>query len=133
MQIKAHERTRPVRRYANGPALVLLMAVAMQTTAMAMGGKDVMASGTESRLEAVMASSRRVTFHGQGDGASYFGGVWLHFGDGENAMFCRPGSGCRENTLEHTYARAGTYEAELVGVGEGTNKVLGAVTVTVAD
>ncbi len=113
--------------------MVLLIAVAMQMAAMAMGGKIMVASETGSQLEAVMASSRRVTFHGQGDGASYFGGVWLHFGDGENAMFCRPGSGCRDNTIEHTYARAGTYEAKLLGVGEGTNKVLGAVTVTVAD
>lgn len=92
-------------------------------------------SDSDGRLAADVSpqSPRRVTFHGQGDGASYFGGVWLHFGDGENAMFCRPGSGCHENTIEHTYAHAGSYEAELVGVGEGTNKVLGAVTVTVAD
>jgi len=75
----------------------------------------------------------RVTFSGEGDGRSYFGGVWLHFGDGQNAMFCRPGSACRESAVDHTYARAGTYRAELIGVGEGSDVAIGSLTVIVTD
>ncbi len=75
----------------------------------------------------------RVTFSGRGDGRSYFGGVWLSFGDGQNTMFCRPGSACRENVVDHTYARAGTYRAELIGVGEGSDVPIDSITVVITD
>ncbi|HHZ09842.1 MAG TPA: hypothetical protein GX405_13795 [Rhizobiales bacterium] len=87
------------------------------------------------RLTAISSPDEplRVTFSGEGDGRSYFGGVWLHFGDGQNALFCRPGSACREGAVDHTYARAGTYRAELIGVGEGSDVALGSLTVIVTD
>lgn len=72
-----------------------------------------------------------VTFSAPGGVAVYFGGVWLDFGDGERAMVCRPGSGCRVASATHTYSQAGTYCARLTGEGEGERLLLGSVTITV--
>ncbi len=71
-----------------------------------------------------------VTFSAHGGGAVYFGGAWLDFGDGEKAMVCRPGSGCRETSATHTYSQAGTYCARLTGEGEGEPLLLGSITIT---
>lgn len=70
-----------------------------------------------------------VTFSAHAGGAVYFGGVWLDFGDGEKAMVCRPGSGCREASATHTYSQAGAYCARLTGEGEGERLLLGSVTI----
>lgn len=101
--------------------------------AIAMGDSAADMQDSKGQLNAKASAGRSVTFTGHGGGASYFGGVWLHFGDGQNEMFCRPGSGCRETTLNHTYAQAGTYEAKLLGAGEGESVTLGTVTVTVSE
>jgi PKD repeat protein len=72
-----------------------------------------------------------VTFSAHGGGAAYFGGVWLEFGDGAKAMVCRPGSGCREASLTHTYTQTGTFCARLIGEGEGEAATLGSVTIAI--
>lgn len=73
-----------------------------------------------------------VVFSAHGGGAVYFGGVWLDFGDGEKALVCLPGSGCRETAATHTYPQAGTYCARLTGEGEGESLLLGSVSITVS-
>ncbi|MEX0912985.1 MAG: hypothetical protein WDZ56_00480, partial [Candidatus Paceibacterota bacterium] len=60
-----------------------------------------------------------VKFTGNGGGKSYFGGVWLEYGDGKKVLFCNPGSSCGTKSLSYTYATAGTYKAKLIGEGEG--------------
>jgi len=72
-----------------------------------------------------------VTFAARGGGEAYFGGAWLDFGDGERAMVCRPGSGCREAAATHTYSQAGSYCALLTAEGEGERLLLGSVTINV--
>jgi PKD repeat protein len=76
-------------------------------------------------------SPRHVTFTGQGDGASHFGGVSLEFGDGSIGAFCRPGRACREGAGSHTYAKSGNYTASLVSNGEGGSRTLVSVMVVV--
>jgi len=71
-----------------------------------------------------------VTFSGSVT-ASYFGGVWIEYGDGtKKEVLCNPGGGC-SNKLMHTYAEAGTYTAKMIGVGEGTSKTLKTINITV--
>lgn len=71
-----------------------------------------------------------VTFSGSVT-ASYFGGVWIEYGDGtKKEVLCNPGGGC-SNKLMHTYAEAGTYTAKMIGVGEGTSKMLKTINITV--
>ncbi len=77
------------------------------------------------------AAPLNVLFDGRGDGAAWFGGVMLEFGDGQSAPFCMPGQGCGAKTVTHRYERAGTYTARLRGNGEGNGRVLATVTVKV--
>jgi hypothetical protein len=72
-----------------------------------------------------------VQFIGRGDGATYFGGVSLDFGDGQMGAFCPPGQGCKEGSAQHVYLKAGTYTARLVGNGEGKGRVLASTRVEV--
>lgn len=74
-----------------------------------------------------------VVFTIQISGRSYFGGVWIQFGDGQKAMVCRPGSGCYAELISHTYERHGSYVALFVGVGEGGEDILGTVGIVVND
>jgi PKD repeat protein len=74
----------------------------------------------------------QVTFTGDGGNATYFGGVELDFGDGQQQHVCPPGRGCKEIKVSHTYAKPGRYVARLQGIGEGKALVIGTVTVTVS-
>lgn len=73
-----------------------------------------------------------VSFTGSAGGASYFGGVWLEFDDGNNIQLCLPGLGCQETTVSHTYTNPGAYTVRLVGIGEGTSRTLGTTTINVS-
>lgn len=101
-------------------------------------GAEKMATDDRKTPDSGLSSATRsgpapleVTFSVHGGGTIYFGGVWLDFGDGERAMVCRPGSGCRKATATHTYSQTGTYCARLTGEGEGEPLLMGSVTITV--
>lgn len=66
-----------------------------------------------------------------GGGVTYFGGVFLEFGDGHRQLLCGPGRGCRQQTVEHNYEKAGTYTIRMVGLGEPEQGTLAETTVTV--
>ena len=90
--------------------------------------------GTSQALTATATSGPAalvVTFTGNTGGATYFGGVHFEFGDGNTAPFCSPGNNCTTQSVSHTYSIAGTYTATLVGVGEGSNTILGTILITV--
>lgn len=126
-----------------GGALALLSACVPETRAgSSVGtppGKDrvtVTQSRTTSSSTATVSGTPtgrplEIRFSGFGDGASHFGGVYLTTGDGASLEACRPGSGCREFTVTHRYAKAGTYQATLRGTGEGDASVLARTTITV--
>ncbi len=73
-----------------------------------------------------------ISFTGNTGSSSYFGGVQINFGDGQTEVFCDFGSECGMNSKSHTYTSAGTYDAKLVGVGEGSSSNLVTATVTVS-
>ena len=72
-----------------------------------------------------------VTFQGHANGATFFGGVTISFGDGSSKLFCPPGMGCRETIVTHTYKAPGRYTAKLVGNGEPSAKAIASTVVTV--
>lgn len=72
-----------------------------------------------------------VTVVANGAGVSYFGGVFLEFGDGKRQLICRGGQGCRETRTLHRYAQAGRFEVRMVGLGEPDQKPLAVATVVI--
>ena len=62
-----------------------------------------------------------VEFQGRGDGAAWFGGAVLSFGDGASEQLCLPGNGCGAVRTRHTYERPGRYEAVFAPVSEGAD------------
>lgn len=127
-----HQRSKTVKTAIRFgvPAIALVLCLLFVAS-----GRETVSAGSQDRkgaLTAQVTAGQTVVFSGHGGGASFFGGVWLDFGDGEQALFCPPGSGCGETSTSHTYGQPGTYHAELVGVGEGGKSVLAEVTVAVA-
>ncbi|MCV0396062.1 MAG: hypothetical protein K5878_11915 [Rhizobiaceae bacterium] len=119
-------------------AIASIMALAVLAggiglSAKQLGGKDGAVEKVDGHLSASVSrsSSRWVVFTAHGGRRIYFGGVWLSFGDGARVQVCRPGRSCGAATASHVYADAGTFKAELRGVGEGTDIVIGAVEVTI--
>lgn len=66
-----------------------------------------------------------------GGGVTYFGGVFLEFGDGHRQLLCGPGQGCGAQKVQHRYDQAGTYTIKMVGLGEPQQKPLAEAKVTV--
>jgi hypothetical protein len=97
------------------------------------GSREVMAQRPSASLAVSRADADAlaVTVTANGGGVSYFGGVFLEFGDGQRQLICRPGSGCRETKVVHHYAQAGTYQMRMVGLGEPEQKPLAEISVTV--
>lgn len=108
------------------PAIAL---VVLTTTTQAFAGDKPMPA-----LEAVPTQGKAplaVSFTGGSGGATFFGGIQIEFGDGERSAFCRPGRSCNNASADHVYVRPGTYTARLVGQGEGGQRVLTQLTITV--
>ncbi len=72
-----------------------------------------------------------VSIVANGGGITYFGGVFLEFGDGDRQLICRGGEGCRETRTAHRYKQPGTFQVRMVGLGEPDQKPLAVVTVAV--
>lgn len=53
-----------------------------------------------------------------GGGVTYFGGIFIEFGDGQRQLLCGPGQSCGAVQLQHRYMAAGKYRVKMVGLGE---------------
>lgn len=115
-------------------AMLLAGAGAANSACEAQGTGATVTDAEKSQLTASAAKGAAplvVRFCAEGGGKIYFGGVWLEFGDGEKAMACGPGMGCRQVMLDHTYRKPGEYEARLLGQMEGEEQELGRLRVEV--
>ncbi len=61
----------------------------------------------------------------------FFGGTYIDFGDGSRTTgnLCIPSTSNKCAPITHTYQRGGSYQAKLIGVGEGTNTEIASVTI----
>lgn len=62
---------------------------------------------------------------------NFFGGTYIDFGDGSRSTgnLCIPSTINKCAPITHTYQRGGSYQAKLIGIGEGTNTEIASVTI----
>lgn len=110
-----------------------ILSAALATAAPIIGSGTLMAERPAAALSVAKASGdgMEVTVVANGGGVTYFGGVFLEFGDGKRQLICRGGQGCRETQTAHRYDRPGSYKIRMVGLGEPEQKPLAEATVTV--
>lgn len=110
-----------------------ILLAALATAAPVIGSSALMAQQPAAAISVTKAGGdgMDVTVVANGGGVTYFGGVFLEFGDGKRQLICRGGQGCRETKTAHRYDRPGTYKVRMVGLGEPAQKPLAEATVTV--
>ncbi len=70
-----------------------------------------------------------VQFFSNAASVSYAGGVVLDFGDNSTEIICAGGVLCNQKTSTHTYAAAGTYNVQLLGLGPNGTTIIRTATV----
>lgn len=110
------------------------IAVAVVGGLLAPAGRGAMAQtmpGTATVAVQKGATPLDVTVKADGGGVTYFGGVFIEFGDGHRQLLCAPGQGCGGKQVQHRYEHAGTFTIKLVGLGEPDQKPLAETTANV--
>ncbi len=119
-----------LRRVNNaGESCVSATCQVLATTGLSIGTAQV-ASAALSPAPTTGLAPLPVTFFLNGGSVAYSGGVVLDFGDNTTEIVCAANVLCGQKQSTHTYGAAGTYNVQLLGIGNGGTTILRTSTVT---
>ncbi len=120
-----------LRRVNNsGDTCVSASCQVLATTGLSVGSAQV-ASAALAPTPNTGAAPLRVSVFSNGGSTAYTGGVILDFGDNSTELLCGPGVICNQKTSSHTYAAAGEYTLQLLGLNAGGTTILKSAKVSV--